>query len=323
MNKIAFLVASAAITTSNLSFAACPNYNALTHLPAFPSIPQDPFKHFGSRTISAWYTPYHMSHDIVVKADEPSTITGKFDYDRAIHKDLEDEKVKAFLYGEGMNQWQALGEYTTDRDGKIFVTLPKLKEGEYAVHMIVEGDLSSTTGYVSVINNKRDAVLFDIDGTLTLNDFEAVGDYLGISNAQAYGYAKQTVKAYQEKGYQILYLSARPYWLMKNSRAWLRSQDLLPWHVHSNANAELLEHKDTADYKQKYIKQLQANGIHIFRAYGNANTDIQAYAEAGIPKTSTYIIGENAGKDGTQAISGDYSYHYSTLVMNTPSASCG
>lgn len=35
-------------------------------------------------------------------------------------------------------------------------------------------------------------------------------------------------------------------------------------------------------------------------AYGNATTDITAYADAGIPKAATYIIGSNGGKDGTQ-----------------------
>lgn len=40
-------------------------------------------------------------------------------------------------------------------------------------------------------------------------------------------------------------------------------------------------------------------------AFGNADTDIQAYAEALIPLDHTYIIGALAGDSGTVAVPGE------------------
>jgi phosphatidate phosphatase PAH1 len=48
-------------------------------------------------------------------------------------------------------------------------------------------------------------------------------------------------------------------------------------------------------------------------AYGNASTDISAYADAGIPKERTFIIGPHAGEGGTVAIQGSYENHLSTV----------
>lgn len=73
------------------------------------------------------------------------------------------------------------------------------------------------------------------------------------------------------------------------------------------------------------MSQAQTNdavGLDIIRAYGNASTDIAAYADGGIPKAETWIIGSNAGVSGTQALYDDYTYHFSTVVMDTPTASC-
>lgn len=324
MKKLPFLLSCASVFAAPLSFAAsCPDYASASNLPSYPSVQEESFNHFGSKVVSSLYRPYHMVQDAVIKAGDTGQIVGKFDYDLALHKDLEDEQVQVFIYGTGMQGWSSLGEYTTNSDGKIYVPINALAPGEYAVHMVVKGDLSSVNGYVTVVDPGRDAVLFDIDGTLTLNDFEAVGDYVGIGEAQAYYYAPETVNAYKDKHYQVLYLSARPYWLAKDSRGWLASQGLLPWHLHTNPNGELLESHDAAQFKADYIQQLQNAGLNIIRVYGNATTDIEAYERAGIPKSETYIIGDHAGESGTQALDGDYAYHYSTVVAATSNSSCG
>jgi phosphatidate phosphatase PAH1 len=261
-----------------------------------------------------------MVHDELVTHGSSTTIVGKFDYDLVMHKDLEKEDVKVYLYGTGMNDWEYVGRYTTDTDGKIYVPIGVREVGQYLVHMVVTGDLSTATGYLSVVEPGTQAVLFDIDGTLTLNDIEAVGDYLGVSTAAAYYYGPEVVNSYQDKGYCTIYLSARPYWLMNDTREWLTTKSMPQWHVHLNPDAELFTEKDTAAYKTSYINRLKDNGLSIIRAYGNSKTDITAYANSGIPKAETYIIGEYAGKEKTKAINGDYSYHYSTVVADTENA---
>lgn len=304
--------------------AQCPDYTSPVNTPAFTKPAKKAFRNFGNTILAGIYKPWHMVHDEIVKAGDPVNIVGKFDYDAVLHKDLEGEYVHVYITGTGMTNWQYAGRYTTNSDGKITASLGVRPVGEYQVRMVVEGDLSTVNGYVSVVEPGRQAVLFDIDGTLTINDFEAYADYVGVKTAAAYGYATQTVKAYKAKGYQIIYLTARPYWVAKDAREWFDRQGLLAWHYRSNPYGDGPIPPNTQQHKTDYVKYLRNTvGLNIIRAYGNATTDIAAYADGGIPKADTWIIGENAGVDGTQAITGDYTYHYSTVVVNTPqSASC-
>ncbi|MCC2638354.1 MAG: Phosphatidylinositol transfer protein [Moraxellaceae bacterium] len=317
------LLALAALLPS-LALAQCPDYNSPVNTPTFTAPAKKSFRSFGNRLMAGIYQPWHMVHDEIVKSGTAATMVGKFDYDAVLHKDLEGEYVHVYIAGTGMSSWQYVGRYTTDSDGKIAANLGVRPVGEYKVRMVVEGDLSAVNGYLSVVEPGRKAVLFDIDGTLTISDFEAYADYVGVKTAQAYGYAAQTVNAYKAKGYQIIYLTARPYWVAKDAREWSASQGLLPWHYRSNAYSSGPIPPDTQAHKTNYVKYLRNTvGLDIIRAYGNATTDIAAYADGGIPKAETWIIGENAGKDGTQPIYGDYTYHYSTIVTATPqSSSC-
>ena len=300
--------------------ASCPDPTPANQPPAAPMPDAQGFNHWGNAWLSAWYEPYHMVQDVLVGQGEFAIMAGKFDYDLTFHKDLEDEDVHVYLYGTGMTEWEYLGEYRTDSDGKIYAALGNRQVGHYQVRMIVEGDNSEAQGFLTVVEPDTKAVLFDIDGTLTLNDFEAVKDYLGIRTARAHAFAPETVRAYADKGYCITYLTARPYWLMKDTREWMTHRSLPLWHIHSNPDGELFTKKDTAQYKTDYLNWLIDGGLNLIRVYGNADTDIEAYQRAGIAKQDTYIIGELAGDDNTQPIIGDYSHHYSTIVLPTPDA---
>lgn len=307
-----------------VAFATCPDYTAPANPPAFTNPAKKSFRSFGNRILAGLYQPWHMVHDQIVPEGMSASIVGKFDYDAVLHKDLEGEYVHVYLYGTGMAAWQYVGRYTTNSDGKITANLGVRPVGDYRVRMVVEGDLSRVDGYLTVVEPGRQAVLFDIDGTLTINDFEAYADYVGVKTAAAYYYAPETVNAYRAKGYQVIYLTGRPYWVTKDARDWFAQKSLGAWHYHANPYGDGPIPPDTEQYKTDYINYLKGFvGLDIVRAYGNATTDIGAYAAAGIPKAETWIIGQYAGDEGTQDVGSDYAYHYSTLVAATPrSASC-
>ncbi len=316
------LLAVSAIASVNL-YAACPDYVTSANPPPLAGPAKKGFAHFGNTILTGVYKPWHMAHDVIAKAGTAATIEAKFDYDALLHKDLEGEKVHAYLFGTGMTQWQYLGNYTTNSDGKIAVPLGTRPVGDYVVRFVVEGDLSATSGYLSVVDPGRDAVLFDIDGTLTINDFEAWADYAGVKTATAYSFAPEVVNAYRAKGYQIIFLTARPYWVTKDGREWLGIKQIGQWHYHSNPYGGGPIPPNTQQFKTDYVRYLRNTvGLNIIRAYGNATTDIAAYADGGIAKANTYIIGAHAGASGTQAIHGEYGSHYSFVVTPTPVASC-
>jgi hypothetical protein len=316
-------VVAACVSTATSAVAACPDYASAANPPALPVPVMQTFRNPANYLLATWYSPWHMAHDAIVRSGTEATIVGKFDYDAVLHKDLEGERVHAYLYGTGMSQWQYLGSHTTDDDGKVYVPLGIRPVGEYVVYFVVEGDLSFTSGYLSVVDPGRDAVLFDIDGTLTINDFEAVADYLGVKTATPYYFAPEMVDAYRQRGYQIIYLTARPYWVTKDGREWLQTQHINQWHYYSNPYGDGPIPPDTQQFKTDYVRYLRNEvGLNIVRAYGNATTDIAAYADGGIPKGDTYIIGFNAGVDRTQPIYGEYGSHYESVVMRTAEARC-
>lgn len=308
------------LVSINVHAESRPDTSAVDNLPQLNEIQQRGFRYFGNRILSSLYKPFHMIHDVIVTEGGSTTLVGKFDYDAVLHKDLERERVHAYYSGAGMSSWKYVGETLTDRDGKVYFqieTLPSV--GEYVVQMVVEGDLSSATGYLNVVKPKRKAVLFDIDGTLTLSDLEGIGEYLGIGKADAYGYAVKMVNAYAKKNYQIIYLTGRPYWVAKGTREWLDKQGFPTGVLHTNPSGDGLLSLDTENYKTAYIKNLIDDAkLEIVRAYGNASTDIAAYRRAGLPVEETYIIGSKAGDSGTNAIYGDYKTHFNSIVKDTP-----
>src|SRR4051812_17443159 len=84
------------------AFAACPDDVTAAHPPALDGPAKKSFAHFGSSVLASWYKPWHMAHDVIAKAGTPAAIEAKFDYDAVLHKDLEGERVHAYLYGTGM-----------------------------------------------------------------------------------------------------------------------------------------------------------------------------------------------------------------------------
>jgi phosphatidate phosphatase PAH1 len=311
-----------AVPSTAAAQLTCPDYASVTNPPALQGPARRSFRHSGSQLLSWTHTPYHMVNDQIVPVGTQATVVGKFDYSSVLHKDLEDEDVHVYLTGTLTPGWEYVGKYRTDSDGKIHVPITR-PVGEYRVKMIVEGDLSSASGFVSVVEPGRKTVLFDIDGTLTLNDFEVVGDYLGVSTAQAYAHVVDVVNSYAAMGYQIIYLTGRPYWVAKDTREWIDYRGLLDGHLHTNPYGDGPIPPDTEQYKIDYLSYLLDDvGLDIVRVYGNATTDISAYAAVGLPKAETYIIGEHAGLEGTVPIWNDYLQHLLTVVASTPDAGC-
>lgn len=265
---------------------------------------------------------FHMVHDIITASDSNISMVGKFDYGKVFHKDLEDEKIHVYIYGTGLDNWTDLGDFWTNSDGKISVNIPAslVTFGEYMVKMVVAGDLTQCYGFLTIVNPEKKCVVFDIDGTLTTRDFEQVEDYLGIDNADAWAFGSETVGLYHERGYQVIYLTGRPYWCCKYTRRWLRNNAFPETILHLTlSNSDSMPGDPTEEYKTQYLQYLiNEVGLDIVAAYGNASTDIAAYNNVGIPKSSTFIIGENAGDEGTVPLYNSYYDHYLDLQISLP-----
>ena len=64
---------------------------------------------------------------------------------------------------------------------------------------------------------------------------------------------------------------------------------------------------------------IQSFGWTVVAAYGNEDTDITAYENAGIAKAQTFIVGPLGGSRGTTPIAGmDFTQHIASYVAAQP-----
>ncbi len=255
--------------------------------------------------------PGHSIEDTIVTLtdglDAPQ-VEGKFAYG-TVSKDLEDETVQAFV--DDCTEWVDLGTGLTDTDGRVQFTLPDsvlAGPSRNEVRMVVQGDASNATGYVLTVPAATQFVVFDIDGTLTTGDSELAGEIFsemfgGDFVPAAYADGNTLTSAYAEAGFELIYITGRPYWLTEVSRTWLRDLGYPIGTLHLTKElGELLPTNDgVGAYKRDYLGGVGADH-DFFRAYGNSTTDSYAYIEVGIPPEDVYMIGENGGVDGTNAV---------------------
>lgn len=281
--------------------------------PQRPSIALRPWQHpAASALTTAQGSANHRTRDQIISPGEPVSVRGRFTYG-LFDSALSGEDVEVWL--RRCPDWVKLGVFTTDADGIILVTMPTdLPKGEYRLHFEVSGDGTSTEGVVAVWPSGTQAIVTDVDGTLTTSDWQAVQDVLGLGGAEMFPDANTVMNAWAAKGYRLLYLTGRPQVVNRYTRAWVEGQGFPPGPLQLTDSADQIWPSDTGvgAFKADRLRSLVAKGIFLRAAYGNATTDIGAYGDAAIPKADSYIIGSNAGAGGTQAVD-SYTSHLPVL----------
>jgi len=300
----------------------CAVDTTFANIPPFDFPPSEDWNHsIISPTIAGSGDPFHMIHDEMVLENTPVTLTGKFDYNRVLHKDLQDEWILVYLWGTGKSGWEFLGRFLTDTDGKIQIQVGGLPAGRYMVRGVVAGDLTEGVGFITVIGNNHQAVVFDIDGTLTTSDAQVMQDWAGFSVAEMYPYADLVVRYYAERGFNVVMVTGRPYWLAVETRQWLSDLSMPYYSIRfTSDNLTTVSGQETQAYKTEYLAGLIVNcGLELVRAYGNSDTDVWAYDAVGISKTQTFTIGDVAGMEQTQPIVCEgcgYQTHYQDFLLS-------
>jgi hypothetical protein len=228
---------------------------------------------------------------------------------------LPSENVSLWSY-DG-TAWQTHGRTTTDAMGAYDLdssgfTIP----AKQALFSILEADGSCAEHFSLILPPGSKVVVTDIDATLTTDDNQ---NLMQIPDAtyvpMMMGHANTMLQAWDAKGYPVIYLTARPHVERVESRVWLRDE-MFP-------NGPLITATDVeepAAYKTLWLKRMVNDfGWTVVAAYGNAQTDIDAYNNVGIPKADTFIVGPLAGMGGTQPIDGmDFAAHTASFVAMQP-----
>jgi phosphatidate phosphatase PAH1 len=284
---------------------------------------------------------HHRGPDVVVRTGEPQVLIAKFAYGD-LDKDLKDETVDIYAQRDvRCSKWAWLGSATTSREedngtqqgimddgGRVYFTVPgdkQLAVGVHAIRMQVRGDRTVAALNLFVIERETDIVVFDIDGTLTTGDKEITKEVLaGLADTtyipEEYAKGSDVVNEYARKGYLVVYLTGRPDLLKTQTVHWLVKKGFPAGVVRLTDTLHQIRPKQdgVGKYKRDVLLRLTGQQVNIAAAYGNAETDIWAFAEAGIPKSRTYIIGKYAGKDETLPLT-SYTSHL-PVIKSLPKA---
>lgn len=174
------------------------------------------------------------------------------------------------------------------------------------------------------------AIVSDIDETLTTADSEFLmqlmdSTYDPVERAEA----AELITDYHQRGYTIVYLTARAesQFSLDNmtparelTEAWLVDHG---FPTDENTRVILapgfVVGDEAAMYKGQALIDMQAEGFTFDYAYGNAISDIDGYEMANIPKDVTFIIGVEAGMDGTVPIlEEDWIAHRAAHIPTVP-----
>lgn len=181
---------------------------------------------------------------------------------------------------------------------------------------------------------EQPAIVTDIDETLTISDAEFVmqigdGNYDPIEREGG----SELITAYADLGYRIMYLTARSEDIVLEVTGETAREATERWLVEHGYPTDpettlvvlspMFVVGDSAqEYKAAALMDQQASGWRFDYAYGNATSDIGAYAEAGIGLDVTFIIGEHAGEGGTVAVAGEGWVDHAAAHLPTVPAVC-
>ncbi|HEX2685323.1 MAG TPA: hypothetical protein VHN14_01830 [Kofleriaceae bacterium] len=230
---------------------------------------------------------------------------------------LPGENVSLWYYEPDKAVWQSVGQGRTDDNGDYDVpSTGFIAPNGRPVYAMLEADGSCAVHFDYLFAPGTKVVVTDIDGTLTTDDKEIFTQITDDTYVPAMmTAADRLLQAWSMKGYLVVYLTARLHVLRAESRGWLADLTFPDGPLITEGGGL------TADaYKTLWMNRMvQDFGWKVVAAYGNADTDITAYANAGVPPGQTFIIGPLAGTRGTMPIqNNDYTQHIATYVAAQP-----
>jgi hypothetical protein len=269
----------------------------------------------------------HHSLDLLANPGDQQVVEGKlqvvkgviFPNTQGIFQ-IGGEFVSIWTYRDG--DWVELGRTRTEEDGTYSVELDsdvQFGEGTHEFYTIIEGNQTCFRQIAAIWPEDTKFVISDIDGTLTTSDNEFIFQLGDVTyDPEEEQGASEMMNAWFDKGYQTIYLTARPNDGRLLTRQWLIDHDF-PKGPLETADSFVFG-SSAAAYKGAFSTLITDDlGWEFTAGYGNSESDIDGYREAGVALELMFTIGEAAGYLGTTVITNDnYTPHISSYVDIQP-----
>uniref|UniRef100_A0A8C9FES9 Membrane-associated phosphatidylinositol transfer protein 3 n=1 Tax=Pavo cristatus TaxID=9049 RepID=A0A8C9FES9_PAVCR len=257
-------------------------------------------------------TANHRANDVIAPEDGPQVLVGRFMYGPLDMVALTGEKVDIFIMTEpSSGRWVYFDTEISNSSGRISYSIPqqkRLRVGVYPIKMVVRGDQSSATSYLTVLPRGMECVVFSIDGS-----FAASVSIMG-SDPKVRAGAVDVVRHWQDLGYLIIYITGRPDMQKQRVVSWL-SQHNFPQGMIFFSDG--LVH-DPLRQKTIFLRNLmQECHIKICAAYGSTK-DISVYNVLALSPSQIYIVGRSTKKYQAQCqfLSEGYAAHLASLEFS-------
>lgn len=222
----------------------------------------------------------------------------KFAYG-VVDKDLERERVHVYVLRD-CARWELLGEASTsdgddesvevegvkDTGGRVFFEVPRdraLGLGRHRFRVVVDGDRSSADGFVVVREHSQPVFVSDVDGTLTVKEFEEFTALLDGVLPAVHEDAPAALGKLARAGLLPIYVTARPEWLTARTRELLDTNGFPPGVVITTPTTVGALGEAANRYKSATFARLKTHGFVPAWAFGNQPSDTDAYEAAGVP----------------------------------------
>lgn len=257
----------------------------------------------------------HRGRDAMINEGQDPFLIAKFAYSLT-ENDVKGEEVDIYLSKGCEAGWSKIGTELTsengtkrtmdgveDNGGYIMTTASKLGVANLAVGrhrflFVLKANNEWTELYVEVLPKTNAVIVTDIDGTLTAFEEAAATEIIGIK-PEAHVGAADMIRSFYHRGYNIFYLTARPAFLMSNTREWLNTRGFPPGTIHTTTFKAGATGEAAAAFKVTELALLKKNtGVVPAYAFGNKPSDVKAFATSGIDAANSYfykIEGDTTG----------------------------
>jgi hypothetical protein len=266
--------------------------------PAFA--PNRGWRHTASRITAALGGPRHRGRDLYLREGETQWALAKFAYG-ANDDDIKDEDVDVWVQVGCAGEWRNVATRRTTRDGdhpavglvrdtggRVFLDLATvgvtLPLGRHRIVFDVRGDDTWTDQVIEVLPPTARFVVTDVDGTQTESETAEWTALVGIPGPAAQPSGAALLTEFARRGYRVFYLTARPEWLDTRTHEWLAENGYPPGVVHTTLTFTGALGSAALAFKRDELAALAASfpGAPEY-AIGNTDTDVAAFAGAGVP----------------------------------------
>jgi len=265
--------------------------------------PELDWERTGTSAVTASGSERHRGYDMFYNPDEWQWVMAKFAYGPT-DWDLAGEQVDLFLLEGCEGEFEPLGSVFTTDDGEhptihgvvdsggwVYFQLPEpLPLGRHRIHMVVRGDGSTTDTIIEVVDPGTPMFLSDIDGTLTTFEFERFIDLLLDTVPDINDGATEAFQILVDLGYRPMYLTARPEFLAKRTDEFIAERGLPPGIVRTTQSATGALGDAAVEFKSGQLEALAERGLMPAFAFGNTDSDSEAYESAGIDLERRFFV---------------------------------